>query len=147
MQYNIKQTREKTQSFLKKTPPHYVTAFLIDDNWKNLEGVMKVETTFELDDKILVVHVTKELDHHIAKEVKEQSDKLMKEYTIEGIIFDFTNTTFMDSSGIGMIMGRYKKLEGKNGFVGVAGVNPSINRILEISGLYKIVQLYQLEKQ
>ena len=48
----------------------------------------------------------------------------------------------MDSSGIGMIMGRYKAISQKGGVVVVTGINPTINRMLELSGLYKIVEVY-----
>lgn len=102
-----------------------------------------MNTTYEVSEEVLIVHVAKELDHHIAGKIRERSDKMIEEQEIKGMIFDFSDTTFMDSSGIGMIMGRYRKLIEKGGFVGVAGVNPAINRILEISGLYKIVNLYQ----
>ena len=47
----------------------------------------------------------------------------------------------LDSSGIGMIMGRYRIVKERDGFVGVSGAGPAIHRILEISGLYKLVEI------
>ena len=57
---------------------------------------------------------------------------------IKQLVFDFSETGFMDSSGIGLIMGRYKKLQ-ENGSISIAGANDSIQRIILISGLHKLV--------
>ena len=56
------------------------------------------------------------------------------------LIFDFSKISFMDSSGIGLIMGRYKKLQ-ENGSISIAGANDSIQRIILISGLHKLVHI------
>ena len=68
----------------------------------------------------LVISMNAELDHHLADEMRDVID------------------TFMDSSGIGLIMGRYKKLQ-ENGSISIAGANDSIQRIILISGLHKLV--------
>ena len=60
---------------------------------------------------------------------------------VKNIVFDFKDVSFMDSSGIGLIMGRYKKIR-DNGDISVVGANESIKRILLISGLHKIVYIY-----
>ena len=100
-----------------------------------------MEPDYEIMGETLIVNVPQELDHHSAKMVKEYSDKIIRDKSIKNIIFDFSRSTFMDSSGIGMIMGRYRVVKEKNGFVGVKGVGPAIHRILEISGLYKLVEI------
>ncbi len=100
-----------------------------------------MEPDYEVAEDTLIVHVPQELDHHSAKMVKEYSSEILKEGTVKNIIFDFSNTTFMDSSGIGMIMGRYRIVKERDGFVGVSGAGPAIHRILEISGLYKLVEI------
>lgn len=96
---------------------------------------------YEIVEDTLIVYVPKELDHHSAKAVREYADSLMKKEPIRNIIFDFSDTVFMDSSGVGMIMGRYRLIKDKDGFAGVRGAGPAIHRILEISGLYKLVQV------
>ena len=58
----------------------------------------------------LTIHMPKELDHHNAEEIKREADRLLGTRNIRSIIFDFEKTSFMDSSGIGMIMGRYKNI-------------------------------------
>mgnify|MGYP000130253117 CR=1 FL=1 len=93
---------------------------------------------YELKDSSLRVMMPKELDHHSSINVRTQTDLLLKTYQVKKLIFDFENTEFMDSSGIGLIMGRYKKLQ-ENGSISIAGANDSIQRIILISGLHKLV--------
>ena len=74
----------------------------------------------------LILHISEELDHHTGN--------------VKNIVFDFDGMTFMDSSGIGMVMGRYKKMGYLGGNVYVTGVGKGIDRIFSMSGLYKIIQ-------
>lgn len=90
----------------------------------------------------LVISLAEDLDHHNATFIREQADKLIKTKPIKNIIFDFSGTDFMDSSGIGVIMGRYKKVMLSGGRAAVTGVNQSVDRILRLSGLYKIIQRF-----
>lgn len=106
-----------------------------------------MEESYEIRDNILIVGLGHELDDHSATQIRMQTDAYIREEGIQGILFDFSNTVFMDSSGIGMIIGRYKKLKAKGGFIGVAGVGKNISRIMEISGLYKIIEVYEIQKQ
>ena len=82
----------------------------------------------------------KELDHHNAAMIKDKIDELIIEGQVKDVTFDFGKTTFMDSSGIGIIMGRYKLVKSINGKVFVCNVSGNIERILMISGLYKIIE-------
>lgn len=90
----------------------------------------------------LVIFVTDELDHHIVKELRGYSDRLIEEGKIKHIIFDFTGVGFMDSSGIGLIMGRYKKVMFLGGRAAVCNVGHTVNRIFTMSGLYQIIEKY-----
>lgn len=89
----------------------------------------------------MIISLNADLDHHLADEIREVIDKIIDERGVKDIIFDFSKISFMDSAGIGLIMGRYKKIR-ENGKIAVVGVNPSIQRILQISGLHKIVKEY-----
>ena len=82
----------------------------------------------------LVISMNAELDHHLADEMRD----VIEERGVCHLIFDFSKISFMDSSGIGLIMGRYKKLQ-ENGSISIAGANDSIQRIILISGLHKLV--------
>jgi stage II sporulation protein AA (anti-sigma F factor antagonist) len=102
-----------------------------------------VKADFEVIDKCLIIKLLEELDHHNAISIREQSDKLITVKNIKDIIFDFTGSEFMDSSGIGVIMGRYKKIIFTGGKVAVTGVNQSVDRIFRLSGLYKIIHKFE----
>lgn len=100
-----------------------------------------MEPGYEVIEDTLIVYVPRELDHHSAKAVREYADSMIKKEPIRNIVFDFSDTVFMDSSGVGMIMGRYRLIKDREGFAGMRGAGPAIRRILEISGLYKILQV------
>jgi stage II sporulation protein AA (anti-sigma F factor antagonist) len=55
---------------------------------------------------------------------------------------DFSGVTFMDSSGIGVVIGRYKKLALRNGAVCVSDVKDSVKRVFELSGMFKIIKIF-----
>ncbi|WP_330588106.1 anti-sigma F factor antagonist [Anaerosporobacter faecicola] len=102
----------------------------------------KMGANMELRGRSLLIQITKELDHHNAVIIREKADQLIDRNSVKQIIFDFANSEFMDSSGIGVIMGRYKKIIFTGGKVAVTNVNASIDRIFKLSGLYKIIDKY-----
>ncbi|WP_027633952.1 anti-sigma F factor antagonist [Clostridium hydrogeniformans] len=87
----------------------------------------------------LVVTLLGELDHHSSEEVRNKIDNNLDEDNIKKLILNFSGVTFMDSSGIGVVIGRYKKLQPKNGVVCVTEVNNRVKKVFEISGMYKII--------
>ena len=89
-------------------------------------------------DDVLRAILSGELDHHSAREIRAVLDAVLCEMMPHTLILDFGGVTFMDSSGVGLIMGRYKKLQ-ENGSISIAGANDSIQRIILISGLHKLV--------
>ena len=91
----------------------------------------------------LIVYVPKELDHHFAGEMTEMVDKELKKGCIKQLVFDFSKTTFMDSSGIGMLMGRKRLLSYSGGTVSAIHVNDRILRIMQLSGIWKHMEISQ----
>ena len=65
---------------------------------------------FQVKGRTLVIRMPKELDHHTTGQIPGIADRMIGEKNIQRIEFDFRDTGFMDSSGIGVIMGRYQKL-------------------------------------
>lgn len=102
--------------------------------------------SLEVVDRCLVIRLTNELDHHNALTIREKSDRMIDKGNIKNIIFDFAGVNFMDSSGIGVIMGRYKRVIFTGGKVAVVGVRSPIDRILNLSGLYKIIEKFETVK-
>jgi len=91
----------------------------------------------------LVVKIAGEIDHHSADEIRLTAEKEFFGSGAKNIVFDFAQVGFMDSSGIGMIIGRYKELKKTGGKVFAVNIGPEINRIFIISGLKKIIPCYE----
>jgi len=102
---------------------------------------------YEMRDNVLIIHLKEDLDHHTAVAVRESADTLLARSQAKHILFDFTGVEFMDSSGIGVIMGRYRQVIFQGGRVGVMGVGSNVDRIFRMSGLYKIVEQYQTAEE
>lgn len=96
---------------------------------------------FQIIDNCLMVRMPKEVDHHLASYISENADHYIMEDEVEHVVFDFEDTRFMDSSGIGIIMGRYRKIACFGGRVYAIHVDRQIRRILDLSGLNKIVEV------
>ncbi|MCT8977199.1 anti-sigma F factor antagonist [Clostridium sp. CX1] len=97
---------------------------------------------FENRDEKLIAYIVGELDHHSAEEVRNKIDDRLDRENISKLIMDFSGVTFMDSSGIGVVIGRYKKLSLKKGTICITNVRDSVKRIFELSGMFKIIKLY-----
>lgn len=100
-----------------------------------------METRITMKDGTLYIKVPKELDHHAATEIKNKADSLVERNSINMILFDFGETEFMDSSGIGMIMGRYKLMHYMGGRIGACNLKERVKKIFCMSGLETIVEL------
>ena len=66
---------------------------------------------YEEKDKLLLLELTEEIDHHTTEKIRRKADYEMERYMPKRVIFDFNRVTFMDSAGIGMLMGRYKMIK------------------------------------
>ena len=92
-------------------------------------------------DKTLVVEITEEIDHHVADKIRRNVDNEITRYMPRKTIFDFSRVTFMDSAGIGMIIGRYKMMKLIGGSLEIQNVSDSTKKILEMSGILKIIKV------
>lgn len=95
---------------------------------------------FQVIDNCLMIRLPEEIDHHRAGYISETADRYLLREEVQNVVFDFENTRFMDSSGIGIIMGRYRKISCFGGKVYAVNVDSQIQRILRVSGLYRIVE-------
>ena len=91
----------------------------------------------------LIVTVAGELDHHYSEYARQKIDGEIMKATTKNVVFDFTGLGFMDSSGIGVIAGRYKNISKLNGKAAIACSNQQINRILEMSGILGLIPSYR----
>lgn len=90
----------------------------------------------------MIIRPYGELDHHYASEIREKADSIILKGEIRKVIFDFSNVNFMDSSGIGVIMGRYRLMEAIKGTVSAFGANKRVNDLITMSGLSRIITVY-----
>ena len=88
----------------------------------------------------LLVQLSGELDHHSAEQTRIMLDTLLRDVTVHELVLDLSGMSFMDSAGLGVVLGRFRKLSMRGGKLIVKGVNPSIDRIFQMSGLYAIVE-------
>ncbi len=88
----------------------------------------------------VTVQLEGELDHYSAERVRASLDALIADLTVKRLVMDLSRLTFMDSSGIGVIIGRYRTLSRRGGSVAVRGASPQIDRIFQMSGLYQIIE-------
>lgn len=88
----------------------------------------------------LTVRLTGELDHRVAADVRAELDALILDPRVRRLVFDLKELEFMDSSGVGLIIGRYKQMARRGGSVAVTGPGRSVDRIFEMAGLYQLVE-------
>ena len=100
-----------------------------------------MENRFEIQGSCLTVHLPKEVDHPVSDDIRRESDDIMRKQYIRTMVFDFSGTAFMDSSGIGLIMGRYRAMGMRGDCIRATGVSAYIEKLLHLSGVYKFVEI------
>lgn len=98
------------------------------------------QAEYKLEVDTIMIKLPEELDHSNALDIRKMADTAIYSGKVKNVKFDFGNTTFMDSSGIGMIMGRYRLVGPLGGKIFITGAKGNIERIIKLSGLHKIVE-------
>lgn len=106
---------------------------------------MKIQ--YEKIENILLIKLFGEIDHYYTEEIREKIDREFSKSYANTILFDFSDVDFMDSSGIGMIIGRYKLTKEKGGESFVFGLKDSTKRIFEMSGLLKLIPIFKTKDE
>lgn len=96
---------------------------------------------YQVKGQTLIYYMPKELDHHVAKDLCRQLDMLVESYMVQELILDFQKTEFMDSSGIGVIIGRGKTMQFRRGKIYAAHMGKRVNMIFQSAGLGKMVEI------
>ncbi len=94
-----------------------------------------------VDEKTLVVEITEEIDHHLVEKMKRRIDYEIQKLFPRKIIFDFNRVVFMDSAGIGLLLGRYKTAIAYGAKIELINVKDKIKDILVMSGISKVMKL------
>jgi len=98
-------------------------------------------------DGILVVQLQGELDHHKAEELRNDIEEALEETRYRGLVLSFRGIDFMDSSGLGLILGRYRTVTQHHGRMVLCEVNTALKRLFELSGILKIIPVHATEEQ
>ena len=106
---------------------------------KRSRGAAGRDSGMKVENRSLRIRVPAELDHHSAAQICAQADELVRTQDIREIVFDFSRTVFCDSSGVGMLMGRYKMMQALGGTVKAVRVQGRVERILMLSGAMKAI--------
>jgi len=88
----------------------------------------------------LTVRLSGELDHNVAAGIRAEVDELILDPRVRRLVFDLNELEFMDSSGIGLIIGRYKLMARRGGTVAVSCKHGRVDKIFEMAGLYQLVE-------
>ena len=91
---------------------------------------------------LVTVLLSGEIDHHSASIMRPEIDRVIEEYRPRRLILDFGGVTFMDSSGIGLVMGRYKLISQFSGTVAIQHVPKALKRVMKLSGLYDLAKIH-----
>lgn len=97
--------------------------------------------------KMLLFKITEEIDEFKAKEIRRKADYEIERFMPKRVIFDFNRVSFMDSSGIGMIIGRYKQTSMLGGKMEITNLRPAVRKIFEMSGVLKLISEVNLEDE
>ena len=102
---------------------------------------MEDSFVYEAKGPTLIIHLPKEFDHHNCRNLRYETDLLMAENYVSRIIFDFTRTRFMDSSGIAVVLRARRRMEALAGSLVVVNIPRQAARVLETAGLGRYVNL------
>ena len=103
-----------------------------------------MESKFYEDDKLLVFKITDEIDDCNVQKIRRRADYEIERYMPRKVIFDFDSVTFMDSSGIGLLIGRYKFTNMLGGKLEVANLTQNVRKIFEMSGILKLIPVTEI---
>jgi stage II sporulation protein AA (anti-sigma F factor antagonist) len=112
------------------------------------EGEMNMSLQVELEQhrNVLIVRLRGELDHHTADIVRFKMEDAILRGRVDHVVLSLKELHFMDSSGLGVVLGRYKLIKGRGGKMVVCDTQSSVKRLFELSGLFKILSFYDTER-
>ena len=105
-----------------------------------------MESKFYEKDKLLIFKITEDIDDHSVQKIRRRADYEIERYMPKRVIFDFDSVTFMDSAGIGLIIGRYKFVNMLGGKLEVANLTESVKKIFEMSGILRLIPVANLDE-
>ena len=105
-----------------------------------------MEIRFYEKDKLLVFKISEEIDDYSVQKMRRSADYEIERYMPKKVIFDFDSVTFMDSAGIGLIIGRYKFENMLGDKLEVTNLTTSVQKIFDMSGILKLIPVTDLQE-
>jgi len=96
---------------------------------------------------LMIVYLNGEIDHYAAEKMKTELEGLIKRTREKPLMLDFSAVTFMDSSGVGMLIGRYKTKASFGGKLYASGLHHTIERLYRMAGLHRIIPILEEERR
>ncbi|EKN63100.1 anti-anti-sigma regulatory factor, SpoIIAA [Schinkia azotoformans MEV2011] len=107
---------------------------------------MSLVINLETKKDVLLIRLKGELDHHTAENLRNKVSDEIEKNNIHHIVLNLEELAFMDSSGLGVILGRYKQIQSQGGEMVVCSISPAVKRLFDMSGLFKIIRLVDDEQ-
>lgn len=107
---------------------------------------MSLIINLETKKDVLLIRLQGELDHHTAENLRNKVSEKIEKNNIHHIVLNLQELAFMDSSGLGVILGRYKQIQSQGGEMVVCSISPAVKRLFDMSGLFKIIRLVDDEQ-
>lgn len=107
---------------------------------------LQLQTDFQVKENILIVRLAGELAHYEASILRDEWQAKIEKENIQHVILNLNELTFMDSSGIGVILGRYKEIVQRGGELIICSLHPQVERILQMAGLFKLIRKAENEQ-
>ena len=102
---------------------------------------MTLDITIKQENQVLTVYLKGELDHHAVSRIKDTIDLQIINTPVKKLVLDMSEVTFMDSSGIGLIVGRYNRIRSIGGSMAIKNPGQSLLKILKMSGIDKLMKI------
>ena len=106
-----------------------------------------MESLYYEDEKLLLIKITEEIDDCSVQKIRGRVDYELERYMPKKVVFDFDNVTFMDSAGIGLIIGRYKFAEMLGIKIEITNLTHTVKKIFEMSGILKLISVSDLKEK
>lgn len=100
-----------------------------------------------IEERVLVFEIVEELDHHTCEIIRRRADYEIQRFMPRKVIFDFNRVVFMDSAGVGLVIGRYKTVTALGGTLEMINVSSKLKRVFEMSGILSIIPIADMAEK
>ncbi len=100
--------------------------------------IYDMNVIIDTDENTVIARINGEVDHHNAKSIRDDIDLAIDRHHPDRLILDFDGVTFMDSSGIGLVIGRYNSIKPYGGTIVIENTGTQIKKVMRLAGLDRL---------